>query len=286
MLSRRLMLRLVRRIYSWSRADPVDEELRGWNWDKPPLKPRAYLDLGVWEVSSKYCGTRRDLWLRRKMGVVVEPSETMAKGKMVHEAIATALREAGRHLSNGLDVWSAYEAAKEKWRRIDTGGSRENARLVEKIYKSTLLSILGEAAYEEALYGSRRPPLAISEYRVDGSNLGLATNLSADLVAEGGVILDIKYGAPREFHKLSLAGYALALESEYEVPYDYGMLIYIQGYIESLKINVKPIYINSYLRRYFIEERDEIIDMLIENREPPRDSTCNPSCPFYKVCNK
>ncbi len=31
MLSRRLMLRLVRRIYSWSRADPVDEELRGRN---------------------------------------------------------------------------------------------------------------------------------------------------------------------------------------------------------------------------------------------------------------
>ncbi|WP_434731272.1 CRISPR-associated protein Cas4 [Thermogladius sp. KZ2Tp1] len=46
LFARRLVLRSVRRLYAWSRADPVEEELRGWSWDRPPVKPRAYLGLG------------------------------------------------------------------------------------------------------------------------------------------------------------------------------------------------------------------------------------------------
>ena len=75
MILRRVMFRSIRRLYELARADPVDPELRGWSWDRLPLKPRAYLNLGVSEIASKYCETRRDIWLRRKTGARAEPTE-------------------------------------------------------------------------------------------------------------------------------------------------------------------------------------------------------------------
>jgi CRISPR-associated protein Csa1 len=285
MINRRLMLRTIRRLYTWSRRDPVDEELRGWNWDKPPLRPRAYLELGVSEVASKYCETRRDIWLRRKVGAKPGPSEPLSKGRLIHEAISLAISEASKLIVHDWTPWSIYEFLKDKWRRLLSSEQVEYAKLVESIYKQTLLTILGELAYEDAVKSNRSQPVLISEFRVDGGNLGLSQNLSVDVVLEGGVIVDFKYGAPREFHKLSLAGYALALESEFEVPYDYGLLIYINDSNGRFKTSYKPIYINSHVRRWFIEERDEIIDMLIENREPPVDSQCYSGCPYLKVCH-
>ncbi|MEM4717795.1 MAG: type I-A CRISPR-associated protein Cas4/Csa1 [Desulfurococcaceae archaeon] len=284
MISRRLMLRVIRRLYTWSRNDPVDEELRGWNWDKPPLKPRAYLELGVFEVASLYCETRRDIWLRRTMGVKPESSDLIVKGKYIHEAITKAIREVTRLAHQSLEPWDIYDLSKNKWREISVDASRDLQQLVKKVYKYTLISLIGEIAYEDVVHGARTPLIAVSEMKVDGSNLGLSPSLSIDVLTEGGVIIDIKYGAFRDFHKLSITGYALALESEYEIPHDYGLIIYVYAQGENLKINVKPVYVNSHLRKWFIVERDAIIDMLLEKREPPRDNNCNHTCPYYKVC--
>ncbi|MEZ0394287.1 MAG: type I-A CRISPR-associated protein Cas4/Csa1 [Desulfurococcaceae archaeon] len=283
LLGRRHLLRAIRRLYSWSRSDPVDEELRGWNWDRPPLKPRAYYELGVSEIASKYCGTRRDVWLRRVAGARGEATELLARGKAVHEAIALAYREVARWSALGTEPWDIYERARGSWKRAIGGLDAGTAALVERVYKYTLLSLVGEMVNEEVVHGERQPPLAVSEVKVDGSSLGLSSSLSVDLL-EGGVIVDFKYGAPRDFHKLSVAGYALALEAEYEVPYDFGVLVYVTEWNGRLKAHARPIYVNSYLRRWFVDERDAIIDMLVEGREPPRDAQCNPACPFRRVC--
>ena len=283
MLHRRLMYKTLRRLYNWARNDPVDEELRGWNWDSPPLKPRAYLELGVSEVAGKYCDTRRDIWLKRKASIQPQHVETLAKGKMVHEAIAHALREAWRNLARGTDPWDAYEYAREKWRKIETNGDSD---MVRKIYKATLLTLLGEVAYETLVHGTRNLPVTISEYRVDGSNLGLSHSLSVDVVGEAGIIIDYKTGAPRDFHKLTITGYALALEADYETPHDYGLIVYVNiSDNHNPRIHLRPVYVNSHLRRWFIAERDEIIDMLLENREPPISSNCPTQCPYYAVCH-
>lgn len=285
MISRRLMLRVVRRLYAWSRNDPVDEELRGWNWDRPPLKPRAYLDLGVSEVASMYCETRRDIWLRRVVGAKPEPSDLIIKGKCIHEAVSKAIKETLKHALQSLYPWEIYEVVKNKWREIPVDRGVEDYRqIVEKVFKYTLITLIGEISYEDLVHGARTSLITFSEYRVDGSNLGLSSNLSIDVVTEGGVIVDFKFGVPRDFHKLSLTGYALALEAEYEVPHDYGLLVYIFVQNGGFKASVKPVFINSHLRRWFIEERDSIIDMLLEKREPPRDTRCSQACPYYKVC--
>lgn len=285
MLNKRLVLKTVRRIYGWSRNDPVEEELRGWNWDKPPLKPRAYLELGVSEIASKYCETRRDIWLKKQMGIKPETTEYILKGRLVHEAVSLAFREVQKYTSLNINPWDIYEKSKNKWRSIvDVYESREISSFTEKVYKYTLLTLLGEITHEDLVHGHRTPLITVSEYHVDGSNLGLSSNLSIDVLTEGGILIDFKYGTVREFHKLAIAGYALALESEYEIPYDYGILIYFNEVNDRLKTSIKPVYASSYSRRLFIEERDALIDMLIEKREPPRDTKCPQTCPYYKVC--
>lgn len=284
MINRKLMLRVIRRLYSWARNDPVDEELRGWNWDKPPLKPRALLELGVSEIASIYCETRRDIWLRRVMGIKPEPSDQMIRGRLIHEAVSKAIKEVSRLAIRDLEPWDIYEAVKNKWREIPINGNKEIQQLVEKAYKYTLITIIGELAHEDIIHGSRTPLTLLSEFKIDGYNLGLSPLLSVDVVTEGGIIVDFKYGLPRDFHKLSITGYALALEAEYETPRDYGLLVYLNTVSNKFKIQVKPVYVNSHLRKWFISERDSIIDMLLEKREPPRDVNCNNSCPYYKVC--
>ncbi|MCX8199826.1 MAG: type I-A CRISPR-associated protein Cas4/Csa1 [Sulfolobales archaeon] len=285
MISRRLMLRSIRRLYEWVKNDPVDEELRGWSWDKPPLKPRAYLGLTISEIASKYCQTRRNIWLLRKMNVKPEATEPLQKGKLIHESISLAISGASRLLTNGYKPWEAYEALKNHWRKIAQLSECNTPRTIEAIYKYTLMIVLGEASYEALVHGQSSPQVIISEYRVDGSSLGLSSSLSIDVLTDN-VIIDFKYGAPREFHKLSLTGHALALESELEIPFNYGLLIYYSDGGRSIKASYRPIYISNNLRRWFIEERDSIIDMLLDEQEPPRDSDCPLECPFYKVCNQ
>jgi len=279
------MLRSMRRLYEWVKNDPVDEELRGWNWDKPPLKPRAYLGLTVSEIASKYCQTRRNIWLVRKMNVKPEATELLQKGKLIHESISHAIRGVSRLLMNEYKPWEAYELLKNKWKKIAQSSECGVSKTIEAIYKYTLITMLGEACYEALVHGQSTPQVIISEYKVDGSSLGLSPNLSIDVLTDN-VIVDFKYGAQREFHKLNLTGHALALESEFEIPFNYGLLIYYNDGGRGIKAFYRPIYISNNLRRWFIEERDSIIDMLLDEQEPSRDSECPIECPFFKVCNK
>ena len=286
MISRRVMLRSIKRLYGWARNDPVDEELRGWSWDRPPVKPRAYLGLGVAEVAYRYCPVYRDIWLRRKMGVKPVENEAMFRGKLLHETLNHAYRLAQKYMVRGEPGWLIYERISSRWRDIVEKYRLGDGLvgLVEKIYKSSLITILGEYEYEASINGEHVPPSLISEYRVDGTPLGLSSGLSIDALAEK-IIVDFKFGVPREFHKIGLAGYALALEAEYEIPYDYGILVYVMERNGGLKINYVPVYISNNLRRLFLEERDNIIDMLVEDREPQPDLSCPDSCPYRRYCH-
>ena len=87
----------------------------------------------------------------------------------------------------------------------------------------------------------------------------------------------------KEFHKLALAGYALALEASLETAFDYGVLVYVSNNGD-VRVDWEPVYISTSLRKEFIEARDELIDMLINDIEPPKASSCPSSCPFKEVC--
>ncbi len=283
MLSRRLMLRNIKRLYYYARMDPVDIELRGWNWDKQPIKPRAYLGLGVYEIANKYCPTRRDIWLRRKLGVKPKTTEPMSIGKTIHEVFNTAIRQVNKLVAQGYPGWLVYEELMYKAKKLLNTG---NEKWPIELFKTIVLGLAAEIEYEKAVSGGTPLLTWYSEYHVDGSLLGLSSSLSIDALSDGGVVVEIKYGSPREFHKLSITGYALALESNLEIPFDYGLILYVNGVpMNSPSIKVKPVYISNSLRRWFLEERDEIIDMLLEDKEPVKATPCPKQCPFYEVCN-
>ncbi len=283
MLSRRLMLRTIKRLYYYARNDPVDIELRGWNWDKPPIKPRAYLGLGVYEVANKYCPTRRDVWLRRKIGIKPKTTDPLNTGKKIHTIFNTAIRQVNKLIAQGYPGWLVYEELMYRVKKL----LGESEKWAIELFKTLVLSLTAEIEYEKAVSGGTPLLTWYSEYHVDGSLLGLSSNLSIDAVSDGGVVVELKYGSQRDFHKLSITGYALALESNLEIPFDYGLLVYINGVPgTSPSMKIAPVYISNTLRRWFLEERDEVIDMLLENREPVKNTSCPRQCPFYEVCNQ
>jgi len=254
--------------------DPIDDELRGWNWDKPPLRPRAYFGLGVSEVAYRYCETRRDVFLRR-MGVVGERTQPLVEGSLVHSAIEAAASDVRRELALGASGWEAYErlASGVTKRLTGLGVNVEQQSWLLDFYKRLTLAWCAEEWAP-----------AFTEYRVDGWSLGLSRNLRVDGLAEGGVVIEAKYGKPHHFHKLALAGYALALEAHLDVPFEYGILLYVANGSGRASVSWEPVYISAGLRKEFIEERDTLIDLLISGREPPRAANCPESCPYRGVC--
>lgn len=268
------MLRCLRRLHRLREQDPVEEEYRGWNWDKPPLRPRAYLGLGVSDVAYRYCPTRRDVYLRRN-GVQGERTQQLVNGELVHAVFQAAAEDVRRLLVLGRSGWEAYEAlAARAARRVAGLGAdlRAQGWLVD-LYKRLAISwCADEWAWQ------------ISEYRVDGSLLGLSRNLRVDGLVEGGVVLEVKHGKAQHFHRLALAGYAMAIEADSEVPVDYGVLVYVYQQGGRAALEWEPVYLSTQLRAEFVESRDEVIDMLVSGREPPRATSCPESCPYRGVC--
>ena len=279
------VLRGLRRLHWLRERDPVEEELRGWEWDRPPVRPRAYLGLGVSEVAYRYCPTMRDLWLRKRRGVQGIARGPVLRGAMLHEVFHAAASDARRMLVLGRSGWEAYEAlASRARRRVDGLGCGEDWCV--RLYKHLVLGWCAEAARAEALMGGEGISWLpwLTEYRVDGSPLGLSRQLRVDGLGEARVVVELKYGRPGDRHRIGLAGYALALEASLETPVDYGLLVYVDRFDRPTpRVRMDPVYISGDLRREFLVARDEAIDVVL-GPEPPRPSSCPEHCPFREVC--
>ena len=60
---------LLRKLLPEARSSGVVEELRGWNWDKPPLSPIYEGKLSVMEVAFQLCTSGHDLYQWRVLGL-------------------------------------------------------------------------------------------------------------------------------------------------------------------------------------------------------------------------
>ena len=285
------LTRVLRRLHYQLESDPIEDEWRGWRWDQPPLRPRAYFGLSMGDVVSRYCSTKRDVWLKHikkaKQPVIIHRQLNI--GLIIHDIFHLANKlflEASVQYDDPSEVYDYMVKngmAEFKKRGIDLVGEPWAWSLYRKIVHSYVGSMAlrtiwhpGSRGYEGLLW--------LTEHHIDGSMLGLSQNLRVDAYGEG-IVVEIKYGRPMDFHRLALAGYALVLEANYEVPVNYGLIIYVNGIPDySPRISVKPYYLSTSLRRFFIDERDEVIDLLLSEKEPPRPLECPESCPYYKVC--
>jgi CRISPR-associated protein Csa1 len=275
--------RLLRRLHNLRASDPVEEDLRGWNWFREPLKPRAYLGLGVSEVAYTYCPTRRDVWLRRVVGERGEPSRPMLLGRLIHEVFRESLRsamrlnyswmpaeEVGYRLIAGSEAEAERIASKPEYEPL--GG--EAVEIAKRLYRRL-------AVYWASWMGETGAPPWLAEFNIDGSHLGLSRRLRVDALAPL-LPVEVKYSGWRDDYPIALAGYALALESVVEVPIDYGLVILVNNGGSS--ITVEPVYIGNGYRMEFIRRRDEVIDIILSQQDPGKPSRCPRECPFRRIC--
>jgi CRISPR-associated protein Csa1 len=295
---RRLVLR---RLLPQARQSPVADELRGWNWDKPPLSPVYAPRLGVYEVAGQYCRSGRDIFLRRVQGISRPPNAAMLAGGALHRMVSAIILDAKRalytsdpatciealaHLSPlDLDVETADALLADEAETLRTQmhvlwrfeQRRIVARVEESLAHQPMIGMDGLAAL--AL------PVVV-EQRLDGTFLGLSAHLAADAFtfAEP-MVLDVKFGKAEPFHRLSTTGYALVMESLYEYPISVGCIVYPR--FEDGRVVVERDFhvISDELRQWFIEARDERARLVEEEIDPGLAASCDIGCPFSEVCH-
>lgn len=102
-----------------------------------------------------------------------------------------------------------------------------------------------------------------AEMPVDGSRIGLSANLQIDarLIHRASMVIDIKTGDPSGAHHTSIAGYAMALESEEATPVDMGCVYYVSvpAGSETPLIKCDVFGITDALRQQFLARRNQAL---------------------------
>ncbi|NPV62801.1 MAG: type I-A CRISPR-associated protein Cas4/Csa1 [Methanotrichaceae archaeon] len=298
----------MKKLIPKARDKSIAEELRGWNWHSTELSPPHDIILPVWEVSDRYCEMDRDVYLRHVQKVSVPASEEMVAGRIYHQAIAELYPTAKRLIyTEGLGICTnlaqilmermpeAVIEAEESLASIGAGSEAtknvgENLRKLWQFEVSRIVSsiyaYLGKYRYlsEDSLINHALP--FVVEHKLDGQYLGLSSNLSADSINMGGMLIcDLKTGPKKDFHKLSATGYALVYESLYEVPINIGCTVYLSFPRNHPTPHVERDFfiISDEVRQWFIEERDGKQDLIFYERDPGKCS--NPgSCRYKEHC--
>jgi len=300
--------RLTKDLLPRARDSQIDERLRGWNWFDSPIRPYSHeLLLPVWDIACSICPTRRDAWIRHKvLRKSVPTTAHQAKGFIVHKLISSMFLKAKKLVYLGYDdlrdelIRSAKESLKNEIGEMrksidlserDVNELTEFCGIISKWQatriESKVLEVKAKYPFlnEESLVQLSFP--IATEIVVDGSLLGLSKYLRADAAwMLGGMIFDIKLGRKEDWHRLQVAGYALAFESVFERPVDIGCTVYISKVGNTIRIDRDFYIVSDYYRSSFLEKRDELQMMLLKDREPEVASNCPKYCVFKSFCVK
>jgi len=300
--------RLVEYVRVKHEHESVSDEMRGWSWEA--LKPIYDVYLSVSEVANRYCPTYRDIYLKRVERVRAPYTFKTVRGLAYHYLYARSLSLAKSILYNA-GVVSGYKLLMESEKIMedivrealkhstayDVLNKRE-VRILRRdltsLYRYIFIQIAGmldryisetrfltKDRVESIVY---RVIPDLTEVRVDGSRIGLSNELYIDIL-RGNVVADIKTGDIRDFHRLTVAGYALALESDRRIPIDIGLVIYLSVVDGHVKYRVESFFIGDELRQDFIETRDEAAKIVYRGRDPGKPVKCPSYCIYYSFCN-
>jgi len=294
--------KLVRGLLPEAREREIALELRGWNWNQPPLEAMYEQKLALFEIAGKYCPTARDLYLRKVEEVGTEWNQAMIRGKVLHDVLAALLVKAKKliykHGVNNLSLIQQelkeveLEPLKNWETKIDEEFYLELKDKVKSIWQFEfnklvvrMQELLAKQPYINVDSLANLAVPIVVEQRLDGSFLGLSSYLSADAFnfCEP-MLLDLKFGKPRDFHKLTITGYALVMEAVYSYPVSVGCVVYPEFRGDRIVVNKEFEIIDDELRQWFIEERDEKTRMVAEQIDPGVAEDCYQSCPYYNYC--
>ncbi len=304
--------RLLRRYRRRSREVVVDERYRGWAWELPPLDPPYDFQLPLSEIAGRYCESMRDIYIRHVLKIPKPTNCKMIEGGLYHKVIAKVIEQSKRTLYihgrlSGHEFGAQMTQLRDKIltdmlesiKQIEVKDRKFSLNYEELLKNSEWLwnyqvnqivveidRVLAENMYIglDSLVSSVIP--VVVEQRLDGRNLGLSGYLSADAYGVEGVVLDVKTGTKRWFHRLATTGYAMVIESIHEYPVDIGCIIYCQFGRELPPKIVYDIHtIDEPVRQEFLEHRDQAMRMLFEERDPGLPEKCYEDCPYWDVCH-
>ena len=272
-----------------ARSAGVSEDLRGWSWHKSPLKPMYDERVPMYSVCSKYCPTARDVFLDRALKVPPDLNEDVIAGVAVHRAVGTYLNAFLDGQEVNFDTW--YDEALQA-RNVKTvlDPVREKSRLAWDHVAKNCESQYSNRASEQP-YASRRDILATAlpflvEHRISGELLGLSGLLSVDCYDYlRGAVFDLKVtNEERDWYRLAPTGYAIVLESVYEVPVDVGCVVYAWFQGGDVRLRRDLFFINDDLRSWWVEERDSKLAIVAQRKDPGIAGKCPEDCIHWKAC--
>ena len=269
----------------------VPQDLRGWSWHKPPLRP-YYEDikLPMYTVSSKYCPTGRDVYLSHVEGIKGIPNFKIALGKILHGVVSDRLQTFIQRKNIDFDAW----CKRIRWSEIPAE-PKQVLPIARKVWN--YLTKICEARYAEIKtqqpYASEQDLLAstapfLIEHKISGELLGLSGLLSLDCYDYlHAIMFDLKVGSePQVWHRLAPVGYALVFESVHEVPVDICCVVYLNVIDGEITVKKDLFFASEELRQWWIDERDVKLEIVAEGKDPgkPDASECPRDCIYRHVC--
>lgn len=299
------VIRQLRQIYG-----NINDELRGWNWSNDILTPTLEgVSLSVSEIANRYCPTYRDIYLRRILGKPAPNTYKTIRGWIYHAISSRTVQEVKSTLykrwpCNGMKLIILLEEKKKDV--VNSIFIRYNVEKLLNVEEFQSLKKDSESLYDYLiLQAAARLDRVASEIKkvpdvesvisrvipvevekiINGRLLGLSRELRVDMFTDRRVVIDIKTGDPRDFHKYTIAGYALAIEADLEIPIDYGAITYLSVENEVVKVENIIHFIGDEMRREFIEIRDEIFNIIHNGSDPGMPVSCPEYCIYYCVCH-
>ncbi len=295
--------RLLKGFLPKSREMGVADELRGWNWAQPPLEPMYDYPLALYEVAGGYCPSGRDVFLRRVEHIKTVPNQAMIQGSIFHELMVNIIVQAKKLIyTKGVvkykdicqDLLQIPLIIEEKWEKIlspeEMYETRARAKILKDFETSRIIARVQEILIKQPYIGedslvSLAIPVVV-EQKLDGAFLGLSSHLSADAFTfSEPMMLDLKFGEKRDFHRLTTTGYAMVMEAIYEFPVNIGCIVYAEFKNQRMIVSKDIHIIDDELRQWFIETRDEKMRMVYEEIDPGVANKCYESCPYYENCH-
>lgn len=274
----------------------ISEELRGWNWNSPPLLPAYSAQINVSDLSFS-CGTGRLAYLRYRMNLREYGDERLSFGSFIHKVISMATTAAKSLLynstpQNGAEYYEKMLKRMENILRIsDFPDNYVNAfkalwNRAALTYSSSLDKVLELSKYLSTDGLVCRVVPWICEFPLDGRLLGLSRAVRIDALVPPALIIEFKTRRPDRGAEISLAAYALIFECLYRVPVNHAVILYIEFRSDSrsFKTYEKVIRIDDSLRLEFVEKRDLYASKAFIDIDPGLPASCDNSCPYLRVC--
>ncbi|MBP1357735.1 MAG: type I-A CRISPR-associated protein Cas4/Csa1 [Sulfolobus sp.] len=279
----------------------ISDELRGWNWNEPPIVTHSEKRLGVSDITGGLCPNGRILYLRYIQKIKEPIQLELLRGSLIHETYTMVVEQTKHYLyyafsSNSQDYRKTLEIDMKIFKENNMRPKYGQVKDFDMVYDAVVnrgintFSSAIDRALENSRYLSKDSIAALVvpfyvEFPIDGSLIGLHKAIRVDaLIPQIPLVVEMKTREIKETHELALAGYAMAYESQYKIPVDFGLLCRVRVYNNEMRSNCELKLISDNMRERFLELRDKFLEILETEQDPGLPEYCEPDCPFLQFC--